>query len=136
MRIAQLWIQNFRGIREARITFGSHTVFIGPNNCGKTTIIEALALLLGRDRMVRTLTEHDFHGSDPAAPDRIKLVATVIGFRGDEGDRTVASETIAAAKYRPSLQRRARLVPAPLFLDGLPVAIRWTPGPLHVRNLC
>ena len=56
MQIAQLWIQNFRGIREARIAFGSHTVFIGPNNCGKTTIIEALALLLGRDRMVRTLT--------------------------------------------------------------------------------
>ncbi len=83
MQIAQLWIQNFRGIREARIAFGSHTVFIGPNNCGKTTIIEALALLLGRDRMVRTLTEHDFHGSDPAPADRIKLVATVIGFRDE-----------------------------------------------------
>lgn len=84
MRIAQLWIQNFRGIREARITFGSHTVLVGPNNCGKTTIIEALALLLGRDRMIRTLTEHDFHGSDPAPADRIKLVATVIGFRDDD----------------------------------------------------
>lgn len=84
MQIVQLRIENFRGIREASIVFGSHTVFIGPNNCGKTTIIEALALLLGRDRMVRTLTEHDFHGSDPAAADRIKLVATVIGFREDD----------------------------------------------------
>ena len=73
MQIVQLRVENFRGIREACIAFGSHTVFIGPNNCGKTTIIEALALLLGRDRMVRTLTEHDFHGSDPQAADRIKL---------------------------------------------------------------
>lgn len=83
MQIVQLRVENFRGIREACVAFGSHTVFIGPNNCGKTTIIEALALLLGRDRMVRTLTEHDFHGSDPQAADRIKLVATIVGFRGD-----------------------------------------------------
>lgn len=84
MQIVQLRVENFRGIREACIEFGSHTVFIGPNNCGKTTIIEALALLLGRDRMVRTLTEHDFHGSDPLAADRIKLVATITGFRNDD----------------------------------------------------
>ena len=83
MQIVQLRVENFRGIREACVAFGPHTVFIGPNNCGKTTLIEALALLLGRDRMVRTLTEHDFHGSDPQAPDRIKLVATIVGFRED-----------------------------------------------------
>ena len=84
MQIVQLRIENFRGIREASIEFGSHTVFVGPNNCGKTTIIEALALLLGRDRMVRTLTEHDFHGSNPQAADRIKLVSTLTGFRNDD----------------------------------------------------
>ncbi|HEX8472167.1 MAG TPA: AAA family ATPase, partial [Brevundimonas sp.] len=77
MKIAALTIENFRGIRQARVRFGTHTVFVGPNNCGKTTIIEALALLLGRDRMVRTLTEHDFYGSNPQPADRIKLVVTI-----------------------------------------------------------
>lgn len=84
MQIADLRIENFRGIRTGHIRFGPHTVFIGPNNCGKTTVIEALALLFGRDRMVRDLTEHDFFGSDPQPADRIRLIATIIGFDGDE----------------------------------------------------
>lgn len=84
MQIAKLEIQNFRGIREGAVRFSSHTVFVGPNNCGKTTIIEALALLFGRDRMIRQLTEHDFYGSDPQPADRIQLVATMIGFDGDD----------------------------------------------------
>jgi hypothetical protein len=84
MQIADLRIENFRGIRTGHVRFGTHTVFIGPNNCGKTAIIEALALLFGRDRMVRPLTEHDFFGSDPQPTDRIRLVATIIGFEGDD----------------------------------------------------
>lgn len=84
LQIASLGIENFRGIRDGTVRFGAHTVLIGPNNCGKTTVIEALALLFGRDRMVRPLTEHDFFGSDPQPVDRIHLVATVIGFEGDD----------------------------------------------------
>jgi len=84
MQIADLRIENFRSIRAGHVRFGPHPVFIGPNNCGKTTVIEALALLFGRDRMVRTLTEHDFFGSDPQPADRIRLVATIVGFDGDE----------------------------------------------------
>jgi putative ATP-dependent endonuclease of the OLD family len=84
MQIADLRIENFRGIRTGHVRFGQHTVFVGPNNCGKTTIIEALALLFGRDRMVRPLTEHDFFGSDPQPADRIRLIATIIGFEGND----------------------------------------------------
>ncbi len=84
MRVSLLRIENFRGIRSGSVQFRDHTVLIGPNNSGKTTIIEALALVLGRDRMVRTLTEHDFFGSDPQAPDRIKIVAVVTGFQPED----------------------------------------------------
>lgn len=84
MQIAKLEIHNFRGIREGDVTFSPHTMLVGANNCGKTTVTEALALLFGRDRMIRQLTEHDFHGSDPQPADRIRLVATVIGFEGDD----------------------------------------------------
>src|SRR5262245_55704124 len=63
VQIAKLEIKNFRGIREGVVRFSPHTVLVGPNNCGKTTVIEALALLFGRDRMIRQLTEHDFYGS-------------------------------------------------------------------------
>ncbi|UNU44509.1 DUF2813 domain-containing protein [Sphingopyxis sp. YF1] len=84
MQISKLEISNFRGISDGCVRFTDHTVLVGPNNCGKTTVIEALALLFGRERMVRQLTEHDFHGSDPAAADRIGLVATITGFEDDD----------------------------------------------------
>ena len=84
LQIAKLEIENFRGIREGTVQFSPHTVFVGPNNCGKTTVVEALALLFGRDRMIRQLTEYGFFGSNPQAPDRIRLIATVIDFEGDD----------------------------------------------------
>ncbi|MBI4968154.1 MAG: AAA family ATPase [Rhodospirillales bacterium] len=80
MHVARLKIKNFRGVRSADIALGRHAVLVGPNNSGKTTVIEALALLFGRDRLVRRLTEHDFHGSVPDETSRILCIATVTGF--------------------------------------------------------
>jgi putative ATP-dependent endonuclease of OLD family len=81
MWIWQLRIENFRGIRKVTVEFSERqTVLVGANGAGKSTIIEAIALLFGRDRLVRSLTEHDFFGSNPKAEDRIRLVATVTGF--------------------------------------------------------
>jgi hypothetical protein len=80
MHIVRLKITGFRGVQSADIVFGRHSVLVGPNNSGKTTIIEALALLFGRDRLVRRLTEHDFHGSAPDEAARILCIATVSGF--------------------------------------------------------
>lgn len=80
MHVVGLNISGFRGVRSANIALGRHTVLVGPNNSGKTTIIEALALLFGRDRLVRRLTEHDFHGSAPNEVARILCIATVTGF--------------------------------------------------------
>lgn len=80
MHIVRLKISGFRGIHSGNITLGRHSVLVGPNNSGKTTIIEALALLFGRDRLVRRLTEHDFHGSVPNETSRILCIATVTGF--------------------------------------------------------
>lgn len=89
MEIASLSIRNFRGILEADLALNKHNVFIGANNSGKTTVIEALTLLFGRDRMVRSLTEHDFYGSNPAPADRITLIATIVGFQGNDASRHV-----------------------------------------------
>ncbi|WP_428503068.1 ATP-dependent nuclease [Roseateles sp.] len=84
MRVSNLKIENFRGVRAGFIRFGKHPVFVGDNNTGKTTLIEALTLLLGRDRLVRELTEHDFYGSCPQPEDRIKLMATITDFPNDD----------------------------------------------------
>jgi putative ATP-dependent endonuclease of OLD family len=87
LMISDLEISNFRGIRTGRVRFDTFTVLVGANNSGKTTITEAMALLLGRDRLVRTLTEHDFFGSTPRPQDRIKIIATITGFTPNDPDR-------------------------------------------------
>lgn len=88
MRVATVNIENFRGVRAGFVRFGKHPVLIGDNNTGKTTLIEALTLLFGRDRLVRDLTEHDFYGSRPGAADRIKLVATITDFPNDDPEQS------------------------------------------------
>ena len=88
MRVAALKIENFRGIRDGFVRFGKHPVLVGDNNTGKTTLIEALALVLGRDRLVRELTEHDFFGSRPQPADRIKLVVTITDFLNDDHEQS------------------------------------------------
>lgn len=53
MRDADLSIKNYRGVREGYLRFKSHVVLVGSNNAVKTTVIEALTPLLGRDRLIR-----------------------------------------------------------------------------------
>lgn len=84
MKLLSLTINNFRGVQHAKITFNEHTVIIGPNGSGKSTIIDALSLIFGRTRLVRDLTEHDFHGSCPEATSRINIIATLGGFEGND----------------------------------------------------
>lgn len=84
MHIARLRISGFRGIQEADIRLPVQAVLVGPNGCGKSTLIDAISLALGRTRMVRSLTEHDFTGSDPAVAARFKIIVTIAGFASDD----------------------------------------------------
>ncbi|MGE5579247.1 MAG: ATP-dependent nuclease [Bacillota bacterium] len=80
MEVKSLRIAGFRGLKEAALDFDTHTVLVGPNCCGKSAVVDALALVLGRDRMVTPLTEHDFWGGDPQPADRFIIIATIGGF--------------------------------------------------------
>lgn len=63
MKISRLALENFRGIRTAELLFPDHVVLIGDNNTGKSTILEAIDLVLGPDRLRRSppIDEHDFY---------------------------------------------------------------------------
>src|SRR5919106_4533506 len=62
MKIRRLKLSKFRSVAEGEVIFPGHTVLIGGNSVGKSTICEALDLLLGPDRLARTspIDEHDF----------------------------------------------------------------------------
>lgn len=63
VKIARLTIKNFRGISEATLDFESHALLLGINNVGRSTICEALDLVLGPDRLSKfpQVDEFDFY---------------------------------------------------------------------------
>jgi putative ATP-dependent endonuclease of the OLD family len=46
VKVVQLKIENFRGIESADLRFEGHALLVGSNNVGKSTICEALDLVL------------------------------------------------------------------------------------------
>lgn len=50
MQLKSLKVKNFRGVRSAQLDFSETTVLIGENNCGKTSLMDALSLALARTK--------------------------------------------------------------------------------------
>jgi putative ATP-dependent endonuclease of the OLD family len=63
LKVSHLSIENFRGVQKASLRLPDHVVLIGDNNTGKSTVLEALDLVLGPDRLSRPspIDEHDFY---------------------------------------------------------------------------
>jgi putative ATP-dependent endonuclease of the OLD family len=70
MKVVRLKITNFRSIKSAELHFDGHALIVGPNNVGKSTICEALDLVLGPDRISKfpPVEEFDFHNAHYLAP--------------------------------------------------------------------
>lgn len=63
LRIVRLQIQRFRSVRSATLFPAIHNVYLGPNNVGKTAVLEALNLLLNPELGGRgpVVDENDFY---------------------------------------------------------------------------
>ncbi len=63
MKVCKLGISNFRCVKNASLLFDGHTLLIGGNNVGKSTICEALDMVLGPDRLNKfpPVEEFDFY---------------------------------------------------------------------------
>jgi putative ATP-dependent endonuclease of OLD family len=78
--LSELDVENFRGIRRGHLTFGETTVLIGENDCGKSSLLDALARVLDApDTGPPRFEPQHFHrvdgptGGVPAGPIRIAL---------------------------------------------------------------
>src|SRR5947209_18852177 len=98
MRITSLRIENFRSIKSLDIELGETTVFIGPNNAGKTSILDAVRIALTRRWGQRGtgFTEYDIHLATEA-DDPKKSVAVVIELRAEEAQQGELPEEIQPA---------------------------------------
>jgi putative ATP-dependent endonuclease of OLD family len=86
LQICRLNIENFRGVKSSTIHLPKHAVLLGDNNTGKTTIFEAIDLVLGPDRLGRVpcVDEHDFYQG--------KYLAKVSGAKETELDGVPAQD--------------------------------------------
>ena len=104
MRISRVHIENFRSIRDLTVELGDTSVFIGPNNAGKTAILDAIRIVLTRRWGQRGtgFTDHDVHRSeengDPRAlpPVTITLIFEEPGVGVWDADMVAALEDILA----------------------------------------
>jgi len=77
--LSSLQVENFRAIRSARLEFDQTTVLIGENDCGKTSLLNALSKVLDDDIVDKGLRfdAQEFHyeegGQLPLGPIRIRL---------------------------------------------------------------
>ncbi len=79
MKVANLYIKNFRCVKEASLLFDGHTLLIGGNNVGKSTICEALDMVLGPDRLNKfpPVEEFDFYNGKYLDEDGSPIEAVV-----------------------------------------------------------
>lgn len=84
MKVRRLQLENFRSVKEGHVVFSDNTLLVGGNNVGKSTVCEALDLVLGPERLYRrpVVDEHDFHGGryvdDDKHPIEIRIRAVLV----------------------------------------------------------
>ncbi|HEX6983089.1 MAG TPA: AAA family ATPase [Balneolaceae bacterium] len=95
MKVSQLKIESFRGIKKCHLTLPTHVALIGDNNTGKSTLLEALNLALGPNRLNRwpVINEHDFYKgdylSDEGENPEIKIEVTITNITDEQRRRFV-----------------------------------------------
>jgi len=116
MLLRSVRIENFRGLVKLELDLDEMTVLIGENNCGKTTVLEAIRLCLSRsfNRRAIPFEDHDYHlpsaTSRPgdAGPLRItlKFAESTVGEWAPEVIQTLpdAAALDAQGKYQVTFQ--------------------------------
>ncbi len=116
MRVAQLWLTDFRSYPEAELAFAPGlTAIIGANGQGKTNLVEALAFLA---------TTGSFRGAPNEAMVRVGAQQAVVRAQAEREQRSLLIEAELAATGRTRVQvNRQRLARARDLLGALRVSV-------------
>lgn len=86
--VDEVRISGFRGIRDFEMSLPRVAVLIGPNNCGKTSVLKALQLALGD--YGRHMSDEDFHiNGDDERSEKIVVDVRIVP-TSDKGARETA----------------------------------------------
>ena len=124
MFVRSLLIENFRSIKRVDISFQSRvTVLIGENGCGKSSILNALEAVLGRNvpKDGFDISVSDFHrnretfyyAAAPSEDLQTKEMRIMIGFGGSfSGNKTEAMDKYASSEYIETEENGSRVLRA------------------------
>lgn len=77
MYLYRLRIENYRAIRKAIVSFGDGTALIGENDCGISSVLDALEMALGQEDEPREAPAYLFHhvagSTEPNGPIQLQL---------------------------------------------------------------
>ena len=113
MRVSRVEIRNFRSIRHVVVDLGQTTVFVGPNNAGKTAILDALRIALTRRWGQRGtgFAEYDIHVSgdadDPKASPGVSIEIHTQESEPDEWPIGVAEDLDQIVQIDPNTGQRS-----------------------------
>jgi putative ATP-dependent endonuclease of OLD family len=79
VRVSRVRITNFRGVAKGCVDFNGNTLLVAGNSVGKSTVCEALDLVLGPERMFRrpVIDEYDFFGASYQPVDDVAPEVTI-----------------------------------------------------------
>lgn len=131
MFLRSLDVRNFRGILTGRLDLDETTVLIGENDCGKSSLLSALEVVLASGNGDRPVIElHHFHRPlDPAGPlqgpVRIELVFEE-RLAGDWSEASLGSLAAVLAAPSSGVRRLSVTVRAEAPGDDSPPVTHWT----------
>jgi putative ATP-dependent endonuclease of OLD family len=99
MALRELLVEGYRGVRFARLGLESSTVLVGENDCGKSSLLEALSIVLSPlDESLPSVARWQLHGAReagvPSASIPLRIRVTLGESRAGSWDRPEASALV------------------------------------------
>lgn len=87
MKLLEIKIENFRSFNEKTINLNNYNCLVGPNGCGKSTVLMALNVFFRNsvpNSNIISLNKEDFHHGNTAKPIRITLTFSDLSSEAQE----------------------------------------------------
>ncbi len=114
MYLKEVYIKNFRSIKECKIALDNFTVFIGENNAGKTAILDAIRIGLNKSFNANSFNEYDFHMDNminsPKDSEGIKFIYHFEERKEDEWNEYIMNTFVDIIQYLKESPNKASVL--------------------------
>ena len=126
MLIKEIYIKNFRAIKEEKFSAKNFSIFIGNNATGKTSVLEAINLALSPHFLQGKIKHTDFHdgGDEP-----ITIELEFGSYFTAELPDGYTTQSVKCNKVRLEIKKRERATPRKAFSDTVVIEHHLVPLP-------